>query len=343
MKRDDKDKILIEKINTRYKKRNIKIKYNYKKLVIFGFVLLFFIIILLLIFTKIFSLIGNLTSKSAIKNSNNQIKDKNLISNDSKLKNENSKVLIKKIEDIMKNSENVLKTEIKSFIDNQKLKKQNINIGYLNLKDKDKKIIKISETNLIPMNNNNVFIISMIAEDLFKEKKLDYSMNIDISKFVEKDEKTIITLQQLISDMIIKGGNWRINLVLEKLKTNVNDWKTYANKKYKILINKENEMKIEDIFKILNLVLSKKNNEFIYPYTYNNLSNSAEHYDSIYKIYLNNFMGFVGSYEYAYNLELGFILGEKPFMFLIQTDYSDSGIPSAIREILFNWNQKYNK
>ena len=289
---------------------------------------------------------------------------------------------IEKIKTFLKNKDEKLNTSIQEYLTNNKLDKNKINIVYSKINDENSqesgKVIEnekdfvFSEKDKLPLNNANIFIIYMIAADMEREGKLDLNTIVEINNNSskadlenkdkskeetntetenekieepesEKEQSKSMTLFDLLNDMIKKPETWKVKLVLEYIeKASRSDWKTYANKFYKLSINTQNEMPIREIIDIFKLAFKKDDGQFRYRRTVDSLIRSSQANKDLYYVETKNFMGFIGVYEFSYTMEMAYVMGEKPYVYLIQTDYSDKSINTELRNMINDWHKLYN-
>ena len=289
---------------------------------------------------------------------------------------------IEKIKTFLKNKDEKLNTSIQEYLTNNKLDKNKINIVYSKINDENSqesgKVIEnekdfvFSEKDKLPLNNANIFIIYMIAEDMEREGKLDLNTIVEINNNSskadlenkdkskeetntetgnekieesesEKEQSKSMTLFDLLNDMIKKPETWKVKLVLEYIeKASRSDWKTYANKFYKLSINTQNEMPVKEIIDIFKLAFKKDDGQFRYRRTVDSLIRSSQANKDLYYIETKNFMGFIGVYEFSYTMEIAYVMGEKPYVYLLQTDYSDKSINTELRNMINDWHKLYN-
>lgn len=330
------------------KKRNKRKKINYFRLgmSLFFLILAFFCIIFG--FAKLIEYFRN-KEKITVETIQENIKEKDI---DLSAVEKNTIEKINKVRKILENKEESLYSQIDSYLKVNNLDKNEINIAYssntTNSFENNRRNIDIRyiKDQRIPMSNSNVFIISMIAEDLERKGTLDLNTVVDLGEKnidIEDDNYQKLSLSDLINQMIQDPETWRIKLVLEYVeKSAKSDWKTFANKYYGLSINTQNEMLVDDVIKILNSLIKKEDGKFIYDKTMGYLVKSAEKNRDIYYIEMSNFMAFTGLYEYEFTIELGIIMGEKPYIYLIQTNYSDKTINSDLRKLIYDWHISYN-
>lgn len=251
-----------------------------------------------------------------------------------------------KVENILSNYKTDLTNRIDNYIENNKLSKENINIMYFS-PSKDRYYVYNSDKD-VAMNNHNMFIASMLIEDLKKESKIDDNMTIDTEKYKNKNDKDFvgekISLYEALSRTIKEGKSGDIQSVLDSLNKAINeDWKTYANKKYGLNISKKNEMKVEDVKKALVMLTSKDKdtNAYLYPRTLNIMFENARSKKGLEALSKQEFIGVESTVKYAFTLENGLILAKDEYVYMIQSKYSDSNILNQLRTIMIDWHNEY--
>ena len=251
-----------------------------------------------------------------------------------------------KVENILSNYKTDLTNRIDNYIENNELSKENINLMYFN-PSKDRYYAYDPGKN-IAMNNHNIFIASMLVEDLKKENKIDDNMTIDTEKYKDKNDKEFvgekISLYEALARAIKNGRNSDIQAAVDNInKTIGEDWKTLANKKYGLKISKKNEMEIGDIKKILNLLISKdqETDSYLYPRTLNIMLESARSRKGLESLTKQEFIGVESIVKYNFILENGIILADDGYVYMIQGKYSDSNILNQLRTILIDWHNEY--
>lgn len=251
-----------------------------------------------------------------------------------------------KVENILSNYKTDLTNRIDNYIENNKLTKENINVMYFN-PSKDRYYVYEADKD-IAMNNHNIFIASMLVEDLKKENKIDDNMTINTEEYKDKNDKDFvgekISLYEAISRSIKNGKNADIRAVVDKInKTTSEDWKTLANKRYGIKISEKNEMKLDDIKKILTLLISKdqETDSYLYPRTLNIMLENARSKKGLEGLTKQEFIGVESIVKYNFILENGIILDDEGYVYMIQGKYSDSNILNQLRTILIDWHNEY--
>lgn len=251
-----------------------------------------------------------------------------------------------KVENILSNYKTDLSNRIDNYIENNKLTKENINVMYFN-PSKDRYYVYEADKD-IAMNNHNIFIASMLIEDLKKENKIDDNMTIDTEKYKDKNDKDFIgekiSLYEAVSIAISEGKNTYIQAVLDSLNKTINeDWKSLANKKYGLKISEKNEMKVEDIKIILTKLTSKdqETDAYVYPRTLNIMLENARSKRGLESLSKQEFIGVESIVKYAFTLESGVVLADDGYVYLIQGKYSDSNILNQLRTILIDWHNEY--
>ena len=318
----------LKKVNRRRSLRSRIRKKKNNKLVLFFLVLIF-----LLVVYFAYSRLHKLQNKPSTQETNGE---ENL-SLDEKYQ---------KVENILSNYKTDLSNRIDNYIENNGLSKENINIMYFNPK-KDK-YFAYNPDNEIAMNNHNMFIASMLIEDLKKENKIDDNMTIDTEKYKDKNAKDFtgekISLYEAVSRAISEGKNTYIQAVLDSLNKTINeDWKSLANKKYGLKISEKNEMKVEDIKIILTKLTSKdqETDAYVYPRTLNIMLENARSKRGLESLSKQEFIGVESIVKYAFTLESGVVLAGDGYVYLIQGKYSDSNILNQLRTILIDWHNEY--
>ncbi|WP_311488270.1 hypothetical protein [uncultured Helcococcus sp.] len=251
-----------------------------------------------------------------------------------------------KLENILSNYKTDLTNRIDNYIENNKLTKENINVMYFN-PSKDRYYVYEADKD-IAMNNHNIFIASMLVEDLKKENKIDDNMTINTEEYKDKNDKDFvgekISLYEAISRAIKNGKNTDIQAVIDSLnKTISEDWKTLANKRYGIKISEKNEMNVDDIKKTLTLLISKdkENDSYLYPRTLNIMLENARSKKGLESLTKQEFIGVESIVKYNFILENGIILDDEGYIYMIQGKYSDSNILNQLRTILIDWHNEY--
>ena len=318
----------LKKVNRRRSPRSRIRKKRNNKLVLFFLVLIF-----LLVVYFAYSRLHKLQNKPSTQETNGE---ENL-SLDEKYQ---------KVENILSNYKTDLSNRIDNYIENNGLSKENINIIYFNPK-KDR-YFAYNPDNEIAMNNHNMFIASMLIEDLKKENKIDDNMTIDTEKYKDKNAKDFIgekiSLYEAVSRAISEGKNTYIQAVLDSLNKTINeDWKSLANKKYGLKISEKNEMKVEDIKTILTRLTSKDQemDAYVYPRTLNIMLENARSKRGLESLSKQEFIGVESIVKYAFTLESGVVLADDGYVYLIQGKYSDSNILNQLRTILIDWHNEY--
>lgn len=360
------------------RRKNTLYRINYVRLVI---LLFSFVIILFLLILGIYKAVSHFSNnKENIETIDESMKESKKEVTTEYKSGETAKK-IEKIKSFLKNKNEKLRQNIDDFLSKYKLEKDKINVAYSKIaKNNSDEIVDnnddfvYSSKEKLPLSNSNIFIISMIAEDMERKGNLDLNQIVEVKKpspeAVETDkeknsdtpdsnstktntEQTFsknldsnsqtMTLAALIDDMINTPETWKIKLVLEYVEKASNaDWKTYANKFYELTINTKNEMPLKEIINIYKLAFEKDNGHYRYRKTVDSLVKSAQKNKDLYFIESNNFMGYIGVYEYSYTMEIAYIMGEKPYVYFIQTDYSDKSISTELRNIINNWHKLYN-
>ncbi|MCT1795980.1 hypothetical protein [Helcococcus kunzii] len=353
------------------RRKNTLYRINYMRLAILLFSL---VIVLFLLIFGIYKAVSHFTDKNTKKTEETFEESKKEFSSEYKAGETSKK--IEEIKSFLKNKDENFRKDIDTYLSKYNLDKNKINLVYSKITDDKEDSSKIieeekdfiySSKEKLPLNNANIFIISMIAEDMERKGNLDLNTIVDLKEKKETSEETksesekkteitsepettsenipskTITLMDLIDDMIIKPETWKIKLVLEYVEKAARaDWKTYANKFYNLSINTQNEMPLKEIIDVYKLAFKKDNGQFRYRRTVDSLVKSSQANKDLYYIETNNFMGFIGVYEYAYTMEIAYIMGEKPYVYFIQTDYSDKSISTELRNIINNWHKIYN-
>lgn len=310
------------------RKRN-KLQLNTKIIILFTFIIS---LILIFISIKLFrSIMSNNSSKDNISNETT-IKnvDENSAVNNNLSGIENTNSIIQNINESKVVSSKIIKENIESFIHVNKLEKDKINVLY---NSSDDIYIKDEKTR-VPMRNYNLYIISMILEDLEDKGTIDLNKSVDLSKFYEEEVKNK-PLSVLVKDMIIKPDDKGVKALTNEVKNIVHmEWKKYANKRFSINIDDDNTMSIKDISTMLNLLISKEDNKYKYKDTINYMKEATKIRSDLNEAKETDFIGMEGAVIYEYSIESGYVLKEKPYIYFIYAQYSDISVLNEIRNII---------
>lgn len=275
---------------------------------------------------------------------------------------------------IMSSKTGELNKMLDSYITNMKLDKSMIRINYKSLDQNFS--YSYAAKKEIPLKKNNTFILSMLVEDLkrdidnaliksksMKSKERDQARNVLKSvklldfnkeysykthekdgeaKQVEKINK--VTLENMLAEMI-KSQNDDIIAQVESLLKSYQgqDWRQLVEKRYKIKINKNDIVNIEDLSKLLVALMEKKEEGYKYPITVNAMLDIAQDNKDFSNIGDVNFIGVAYRFQYKYTMESAFVMGSRPYVYSIQTDYSDKSINNGLRKIINDWNKQFEK
>lgn len=248
---------------------------------------------------------------------------------------ENTNEIIQSIIEDKKIPSDIIKRNVDSFIDVNNLDSEKINIIYTSKDDtyiKDKNI-------RVPMRDYNLFIISMIFEELEDKGQVDLNKIVDLNKYYdEKVEDKPISV--LIKDMIIRPDEEGVLALTETIKEIKNiEWKKFANARYSIDISDDNTMTLEDVSKLLQLLISKENGEFKYKDTISYMKEATKLRSDIDLVNETEFIGIEGAILYEYSIESAFVLGENPYIYVIYAQYSDVSVLEEIRNIIITANK----
>lgn len=263
-----------------------------------------------------------------------ETKNENIVETSIEDSAENTNKSIQNIIDNKLMPSQVIKKNIEEFIDSNKIIKDKVNVVYASKDD-----IYIKDENMrIPMRNYNIYIISMILEDLKEQDKIDLNKSVDLSEFYEeKVEDKPLSL--LVKDMIIKPEEEGVLALTQEVKNIVNmEWKTYANGRFSINIDDENTMNIKDISKMLQLLITKEKDEYKYKDTLSYMKDATKIRSDLNNAREKEFIGMEGAVIYEYSIESGYVLKEKPYIYLIYAQYSDIFVLEEIRNIIINAN-----
>lgn len=243
---------------------------------------------------------------------------------------ENTNRIIQNIIDSEVIPSQTIKQNIESFIDINKLQNDKINVLYSSEDD-----IYIKDENArVPMRNYNLYIISMILEDLENQGRLDLNRSVDLSKFYEEKVENK-PLSILIKEMIARPDDEGVEALTNEVKKIVNmEWKQYANDRFSINIDKDNTMHMKDISTMLNLLISKENGEYRYKDTISYMKEATKIRDDLNTAKETDFIGIEGAVIYEYSIESGYVIKEKPYIYFIYAQYSDRSILDEIRNII---------
>ena len=243
---------------------------------------------------------------------------------------ENTNRIIQDIIDSQTVPSKTIKQNIESFIDVNKLQNDKINVLYSSGDD----IYIKDENKRVPMRNYNLYIISMILEDLENQGKINLNKSVDLSEFYEEKVENK-PLSVLVKEMIIMPDDQGVKALTNEVKNIVNmEWKEYANGRFSINIDDENTMSIKDISTMLNLLISKENDEFKYKDTISYMKEATKIRSDLTTTKEVDFIGMEGAVLYEYSIESGYVLKEKPYIYFIYAQYSDNSVLVEIRNII---------
>ena len=263
-----------------------------------------------------------------------ETKNENIIETSVEDSIENTNKSIQNIIDNKLMPSQVIKKNIEEFIDLNKVQKDKVNVIYASKDD-----VYIRDENMrIPMRNYNIYIISMILEDLKEQGKIDLNKSVDLNEFYEEkvEDKP---LGLLVKEMIIKPEEEGVLALTQEVKNIVNmEWKTYANGRFSINIDDENTMHIKDISKMLQLLITKDKAGYKYKNTLSYMKDATKIRSDLNNARETEFIGIEGAVIYEYSIESGYVMKEKPYIYLIYAQYSDLSVLEEIRNIIINAN-----
>ena len=233
-----------------------------------------------------------------------------------------------------------LNGRIDNYLNDNKIDQKYIELAYQSI-DKDNQFRYSSDT-LVPLSKYNAFILSMLAEDLSKEKVLNLQDTLDLSSIEDIDENKFVSYEQLIKDSIIKEDISYLEATMDLIeKTQDQKWYDIANSKYGINITDENKISINDIMKLANILISKEEDKYIYQDTINTLMQNANEKSTVDKFNESNFLVYIGGSQFEYNFEMGIIFGEASYIYTIYTPFSKETTKVDLRNILNSWVNDY--
>lgn len=233
-----------------------------------------------------------------------------------------------------------LNGRIDNYLNDNKIDQKHIELAYQSI-DKDNQFRYSSDT-LVPLSKYNAFILSMLAEDLSKEKVLNLQDTLDLSSIEDIDENKFVSYEQLIKDSIIKEDISYLEVIMDLIeKTQDQKWYDIANSKYGINITDENKISINDIMKLANILISKEEDKYIYQDTINTLMQNANEKSTVDKFNESNFLVYIGGSQFEYNFEMGIIFGEASYIYTIYTPFSKETTKVDLRNILNSWVNDY--
>lgn len=233
-----------------------------------------------------------------------------------------------------------LNGRIDNYLNDNKIDQKYIELAYQSI-DKDNQFRYSSDT-LVPLSKYNAFILSMLAEDLSKEKVLNLQDTLDLSSIEDIDENKFVSYEQLIKDSIIKEDISYLEAIMDLIeKTQDQKWYDIANSKYGINITDENKISINDIMKLANILISKEEDKYIYQDTINTLMQNANEKSTVDKFNESNFLVYIGGSQFEYNFEMGIIFGEASYIYTIYTPFSKETTKVDLRNILNSWVNDY--
>lgn len=233
-----------------------------------------------------------------------------------------------------------LNGRIDNYLNDNKIDQKYIELAYQSI-DKDNQFRYSSDT-LVPLSKYNAFILSMLAEDLSKEKVLNLQDTLDLSSIEDIDENKFVSYEQLIKDSIIKEDISYLEATMDLIeKTQDQKWYDIANSKYGINITNDNKISINDIIKLANILISKEEDKYIYQDTINTLMQNANEKSTVDKFNESNFLVYIGGSQFEYNFEMGIIFGEASYIYTIYTPFSKETTKVDLRNILNSWVNDY--
>lgn len=311
------------------RKRN-ELQLNTKIIILFATIISIVLIYISINLIKSISANRNYSKDKKIQ----ETKNENIVETSIEDSVENTNKSIQNIIDNKLMPSQVIKKNIEEFIDSNKIIKDKVNVVYASKDD-----IYIKDENMrIPMRNYNIYIISMILEDLKEQGKIDLNKSVDLSEFYEeKVEDKPLSL--LVKEMIIKPEEEGVLALTQEVKNIVNmEWKTYANGRFSINIDDKNIMNIKDISKMLQLLITKEKDEYKYKDTLSYMKDATKIRSDLNNAREKEFIGMEGAVIYEYSIESGYVLKEKPYIYLIYAQYSDRFVLEEIRNIIINAN-----
>lgn len=229
---------------------------------------------------------------------------------------------------------------IKKYIKDNNLDINKINLLF-NIPNKNINYVLREKDNIL-MRNNNTFIISMLVEDLYNQGLLDLSERIELVK-EDSNTKISVTLGNLLKEIIISPDEDKLETLTNKLELAINtDWKTYANNLYNINIDNENYMTYKDLNIILQKLISKDENKYLYNNTINLMLESANNKKYLQNYLKNNYLGMQSEISYNYIIENAIVLDRDDYVYSIFGEYSDSSILDGLREIILEFSKESN-
>lgn len=306
---------------------------------------LFYIVAIILMIVAIYIISSNLFSRANTNDSENI--DQNNQTTEA-LKTEER---MKKIQTTLAGANDDLISRLDEYISSASIKGETVQVAYYNMKED--KLVKYNQGSAIPMRNYNFFLLSMLAEDLDREGKLDLNKSIDLSNYQDEEaqeisdetdnEVQIKSLANTLEMLMLSPSDQNYQAVLDVINPIVNNnWIEYANSKYGLNITENNEMTIDDIVKSMRLLLAKDENLYIYRHTISNMMDSAQSKDSLFTINNKYFIGVSGTVQYAYTIENAFILGDEQYLYTIYSQSSEISVLNNLRQIIIDWHEDYH-
>lgn len=314
----------------RNRRKRDGLQLNTKIIILFTFIISVILIYISLNLLKSIMSSNNNSTNNTINETKVENVEETMVEYDNLLGIENTNRIIQNIIDSEVVPSKTIKQNVESFIDVNKLQNDKINVLY---SSEDDIYIK-DENTRVPMRNYNLYIISMILEDLENQGRLDLNRSVDLSKFYEEKVENK-PLSVLVKDMISKPDDEGVKALTSEVQNIVNmEWKPYVNGRFSINIDEDNTMSMKDISTMLNLLISKENGEYRYKDTISYMKEATKIRDDLNTAKETDFIGIEGAVIYEYSIESGYVIKEKPYIYFIYAQYSDRSILDEIRNII---------
>lgn len=304
----------MRKINSDKNNMNKKIKNNRNLIYLVITTFIIFILLIVIYFSR-----NSKDEKPIVKEMNTQEKISII-----------NKTLSKKMEN--------LHLRIKDYISKNKLDSSKISVIYGKINDNPYNF----DERLVPMRNYNLFILSMLLDDLSNNGQINLDDKISLEKIETEEKLKEISLYELIKQIITDMDYNYLPALENYIEIHLRgDWRNYANKLYGIKINSKNEMSNQDIHTILEKLLTKTQSKYLYKNTLSFMMESAKNNNSLNALNQRYFIASQTASSYNYSIDIGTVIGED-FYYNIYSGYSDLSIINDIRNIIFDWYDSYN-